>query len=217
MPDYTLVIGNRNYSSWSLRAWLVLKQTAADFDEVVIPLDHPESKAAILSHSAAGRVPVLKCADGTVWESLAIAEYLAETFPEAGLWPAPAAARARARAISSEMHAGFVELRTHMPMDVRAEWPGRGQLGGVDADIARIVDIWSQCRAAFGDDGPFLFGRFTIADAMFAPVVSRFRTYAVDLAGSAADYAEAVWRHRPMAAWRAAAAEEPWVIDTPKI
>lgn len=181
MAGCTLVIGNRNYSSWSLRGWLMARISGIDFDEIVVPLDTPETQAAIHQHSPSGRVPVLLHDGLVVWESLAIVEYLHELRPAAGLWPASVAARARARAVAAEMHAGFVELRTHMPMDIRASRPGIGMTPEVRADIERITNLWRDCRqhfagAASRDDG-FLFGTISAADAMYAPVVTRFRTY----------------------------------------
>jgi glutathione S-transferase len=210
----TLVIGNKNYSSWSLRPWLAMRQAGIAFDEVVIPLYRGDSKAALLQHSPAGKVPVLEHGDRTVWDSLAIMEYLAETFPAAGLWPQDAAARARARSISAEMHAGFVALRTAMPMDLREHMPGRGWSDAVAADIQRVTAIWRDCRAQFGDGGPFLFGAFSIADAMYAPVAARFRTYAVELDPTCQAYADAMLTLPGFLEWQAAALQEPWIITS---
>lgn len=210
MTAMTLVIGNKNYSSWSMRPWLTLAQTGAAFDEVVVPLDRPETAADIATHSPSGKVPVLHDGALAIWDSLAIIEYLAERFPRAGLWPAPADARAVARSVSAEMHAGFQALRTHMPMNIRARLPGRGRGDGVDADIARITAIWRDCRSRFGANGVFLFGAFSAADAMFAPVVTRFRTYGVDLDPASAAYAQAVVDWPVVASWCQAAAAEPW-------
>jgi len=176
MSPLTLVIGNKNYSSWSLRPWLAMKQAGLDFAEIRIPLDTPETHARILQYSSAGRVPVLIHNDLTIWDSLAIGEYLAEQFP--GRWlPEERRARAIARSVSAEMHSGFSDLRQHMPMDCRARLPGQGRASGVQSDIARITEIWNTCRQQFGAKGDFLFGQFTFADAMYAPVVSRFITY----------------------------------------
>lgn len=216
MADLKLIIGNRNYSSWSLRAGLALRRTGAPFEETLIPLDQTDSKAAILAHSPAGLVPILHHGALRIWESLAICEYLAETFPEAHLWPKDPEARSVARSVACEMHAGFAALRSHMPMDLRNHYPEQGRGPGVDADIARIVEIWSECRAAFGYGGDFLFGDFTIADAMFAPVVGRFHTYAIDLPPVSAAYRDAVWRCPEMRDWVSAAEQEPWVIEYPK-
>ena len=214
MADFTIILGNKNYSSWSLRGWLVLEASGADYEEVVIPLDLPETKAAIRAHTPSGRVPALKHGDLTLWDSLAIAEYLAECFPEAGLWPEDTKQRALARAVTAEMHAGFADLRAHMPMDLRGRFPGHGHdAPGVAADILRIVEIWEVCRQSFGRGGDFLFGRFGIADAFFAPVVGRFVTYGVSLEGATAAYRDAVWTSPAMKTWRAAAEAEPWVID----
>lgn len=214
MTGLHLYLGNKNYSSWSLRAWLVLKQTGAPFAETVVPLYREDSPERLRHVSPSRRVPVLKHGDLILWESLAIAEYLAEQFPEAGLWPQTPAARALARAVSNEMHAGFSALRSHMPMDMRARHPKHPQSHAVMVDIERIVSIWSDCRARFGSGGDFLFGPCTIADAMYAPVVSRFITYDVVLEDIAARYRDTVWKWPPMQEWIEAAVAEPWVIDT---
>ena len=217
MAAITLVIGNRNYSSWSLRGWLALAQTGEAFEEVLVPLDRPDTAAAIRARSPSGRVPVLKHDGVTVWESLAIAEFLAETYPRSGLWPDDPTARAAARAVAAEMHAGFVDLRRDLPMDMRGRYPGRNFGDGAARDIRRVAEIWNDCRTRFGAGGPFLFGRFTAADAMFAPVVSRFATYDVPLDEVAAAYRDAVRDHPPYRTWAAAAENEPWVIEEPKI
>lgn len=215
MARFTLVIGNKNYSSWSLRAWLALWQTGAAFDEVVIPLDRDDTAEAIRQWSPAGKVPVLRDGDLTVWDSLAIGAYLAEQFPDAALWPREPRARAVAMAAAAEMHSGFTALRRDMPMDVRRrtqQTPG----SDVAADIARICDLWAECRARFGEGGgDFLFGGFTLADAFYAPVASRFVTYGVDLPATARAYVDAVMATPAMRAWADAAAAEPWVIDDP--
>lgn len=209
MANYTLILGNKNYSSWSLRAWLCAKQSGASFDELVIPLDTPETAAQLRAHSPSGRVPVLRAGELAIWDSLAIAEYLAERHPEAHLWPADAEARAVARSASAEMHSGFTALRSSMPMNVRRTAPRAGILRDVQQDIARIVAIWRDCRARFGSGGPFLFGGFSIADAMYAPVVSRFKSYAVPVEDAACKaYLAAVWEWPAMKEWRAAAAAE---------
>jgi glutathione S-transferase len=213
MTDLTLYIGNKNYSSWSLRPWLVLKQTTVAFDEVVIPLYQPASRETILKYSPSGRVPALKHGDITVWESLAICEYLAESFPTFGLWPKEAAARAVARAVSHEMHAGFCALRDHLPMNVRSSFPDRDVTPEVQADINRIMAIWRDCRSRFGAGGEFLFGGFTIADAMYAPVVTRFRTYRVELERDAETYCDAIMGLPAMQEWVAAARNEPMIVE----
>lgn len=215
--SFTLIIGNRNYSSWSLRAWLAMKRTGAAFDEVVIPLDQPETHRAILAHSAAGRVPVLRHGDVTVWDSLAIAEYLAELFPDKGLWPASQAARAEARAVTAEMHAGFAALRGQLPMDLCAIQPMDKVSAAVREDVDRISRIWTGCRRRCEGNEPFLFGGFGIADAFYAPVVGRFRTYGIELSGEAAAYADAVWRWPDMQTWLDKANDESWSIDNFKI
>ena len=212
MDAYTLVIGNKNYSSWSLRPWLAMKMAGQSFEEIVIPLRQQASAAEIARHSPAGKVPVLHHGETTVWESIAILEYLAEAIPEARLWPEHREARAVARAVSAEMHAGFAALRTHMPMNIRATKAERGRTPDVDKDIRRIVALWEDCRARFGEGGPFLFGRFNNADAMYAPVVTRFKTYGVELQGAARAYADAISALPPMVEWYAAAKDEPWSI-----
>ncbi|MCA1978145.1 MAG: glutathione S-transferase family protein [Thiobacillus sp.] len=188
----TLAIGNKNYSSWSLRPWLLLRQAGIPFAEVRIPLYQPGADAELAKWSPSGKVPALHDGAIAVWDSLAICETLAERFPEKRLWPVDAAARATARAASAEMHAGFAALREHMSMNIRARRPGQGRTPESLADIARIAALWTACRANHGGGGPFLFGEFSIADAMYAPVVLRFRTYEVPLAGAARTYADTV-------------------------
>ena len=217
MAHFTLVIGNKNYSSWSLRGWLLAKAAGIDFEEIVVPLDRPETQAAIRRHSPSGRVPVLVDKGLAVWESLAIAEYLNELKPEALLWPDAAAARAHARAISAEMHAGFMDLRNNMPMNIRASYPGKGMAPEVRADIERITGLWRDCRKRFAgasakDEG-FLFGTFGAADAMYAPVVTRLRTYGVSLETDADAYCTAVLAYPATKAWCDEAKHEPWLID----
>ncbi|MFB1030604.1 MAG: glutathione S-transferase family protein, partial [Thauera sp.] len=172
-----LIIGNKNYSSWSLRAWLAAREGGFTFEEIRIPLFIPGSRDRILSHSPSGKVPCLNDHGAVVWDSLAIGEYLAEKRP--GLLPGDPVARAMARSVTAEMHSGFQNLRSRMPMNVRKDYTGFGHSPEVDADIARIVAIWNDCRARFGAEGPYLFGRFSLADAAFAPVAFRFQTYAV--------------------------------------
>ena len=217
MADFTLVIGNKNYSSWSLRGWLMAKIAGIDFEETVVPLDLPETQAAIRKHSPSGRVPVLLHRGLAVWESLAIAEYLNELKPEAGLWPPALAARTHARAISTEMHAGFADLRANMPMNIRSSYPGKGMTPGVRADIERITSMWRDCRKRFSGAAPkdagFLFGSFSAADAMYAPVVTRFRTYGVSMDSDTDAYCKAVLGHPALQEWIAAARNEPWLIQ----
>ena len=204
--DLTLVIGDKNLSSWSLRAWLALKHTGARFEEVLIPLDQPDSRARIHELSPGGKVPALRHAGVVVWESLAICEYLAELFPRLQLWPQDRVARAIARSVSNEMHAGFTELRRVLPMNIRARTP-RELTPAVEADVQRIVTIWNECRERFGrhGDGPYLFGRFTIADAMYAPVVTRFQTYGVHTSGEAAAYCQTMLADPALQEWIAGA------------
>jgi len=201
-----LVIGNKNYSSWSLRPWLALKQAGLPFEETRLDIYRPNARAEILKHSPTGKVPCLFDGDLQVWDSLAICEYLAETNPS--LWPDDGAARARARSISAEMHSGFSALRSSMSMDICAAKPGQGRTPESEADIARIVDIWQGCRARPAAAGAFLFGAFSIADAMFAPVVWRFQTHAVALPPAARSYADAMLGLPAMKEWAAAARAE---------
>lgn len=212
MADLTLVIGNKNYSSWSLRPWIALKQIGAPFREIRIPLRQPDTRARILEHSPGGKVPILKDGDIAVWESLAILDYLAEKFPSAGLWPSAPAARAEARSIAAEMHAGFAALRQQLPMDIRSRKPLKAD-AAAEADIARVLEMWRGARSRHGAEGPFLFGRFTAADAMYAPVVTRFRTYGVALDKVCAAYVDAVFALPAMQEWVAAATAEKEVID----
>ncbi len=212
MSDLTLVIGNKNYSSWSLRPWLALKAAGQSFDEKLIVLRRPETKAEILLQSAAGKLPVLKAGDLTIWESLAICEYIAETWPEAGLLPEDARARAVARSVMSEMHAGFAALRRELPMDIckLSQLAQTGVTPGDEAklDIARVQQIWQDCRGRFGKGGEFLFGRFGIVDAMYAPVATRFRSYGVALDPVSEAYVNAIYAWPAMQEWCAAAAKE---------
>jgi glutathione S-transferase len=208
MRNLILVIGNKAYSSWSLRPWLLMKQAGIGFDEIRLSLYEDGAKQKILHFSAAGKVPVLKDGDLKIWDSLAICEYLAEKYPEKRLWPSETATRACARSISAEMHSGFANLRTQMPMNVRREITGRARTADVLADISRIETIWNDCRSRFGARGPFLFGEFSIADAMYAPVVSRLRTYGVALAGAAAQYAGTIHALPAMQEWIAGAHAE---------
>ncbi|HEY0721707.1 MAG TPA: glutathione S-transferase family protein [Gammaproteobacteria bacterium] len=213
MSALTLVIGNKNYSSWSMRPWLVLRQAGIPFEELRIPLYTPDTSAALARWSPSGKVPVLHDGELVVWDSLAICEYLAERYPDKGLWPADAAARAVARSVSAEMHAGFAELRSALPMNSRRHITGRAINEGGRSDIARVTAIWNSCRSRFGAGGPFLFGGFTIADAMFAPVVLRFATYGVVLEGAARAYADAITSLPAIQEWLAASREEAETIE----
>ncbi|TCP14935.1 glutathione S-transferase [Crenobacter luteus] len=205
---FKLIIGNKNYSSWSLRPWLVLRMLDEPFTEHSIPLYLPDSKARLRAVSPSGKVPLLIDGQLAVWDSLAILEYLAECFPGARLWPVEREARALARAVCAEMHAGFAALREHCPMDLVHEDKSLPELPAVRADVERVIAIWEGLRARFLDDGPFLFGHFSIADAMYAPVVTRFKTYGVALPPAAAAYAEHILALAPMREWYAAARAE---------
>ncbi len=213
MSTYKLILGNKTYSSWSLRGWLIVKLAGISFEEEVIFLRKPDTRAKILRHNPAGRVPTLIEDGRTIWDSLAIGEYLAESFPERGLWPADPAARARARAVTAEMHSGFPALRQSLPMDLNNHYPGHALSAEVQADVARIEEIWETCRRDFGGgEDAFLFGRPGIADAFFAPVVTRFATYDVALGQTAADYCRAVSDWPLMRQWHEEATEETEVI-----
>ena len=207
-----LLIGNKNYSSWSLRPWIAMKVAGIAFAEQVISLDASDFKARVGQISATGKVPALADGQTQVWESLAILEYLAEKFPQAGLWPAQPAARAHARSIAAEMHAGFLPLRRHYPMNIWRPVRRREPVPEVVEHISRIDAMWTDCRTRFGQAGPFLFGAFGAADAMYAPVVSRFHTYDVDVGPVARAYMEAVLGLPAWAEWCAAAKQEPWVL-----
>jgi glutathione S-transferase len=189
-----------------------MKQAGIAFDEARISLYQPESRAKLLGYSPAGKVPVLLDGDVTIWDSLAICEYLAERHPDKDLWPAEHAARAHARAISAEMHSGFSSLRQHMSMNCRKRFPGKGRNPEVDADIRRIAGMWEDCRSRYGAGGPFLFGAFSAADAMYAPAVLRFRTYAVTLPPAPQAYAEAMQALPAIREWLVAAQEEAEVL-----
>jgi glutathione S-transferase len=210
----TLVIGNKNYSSWSMRPWLALKACDIAFDEVSIPLYTGDAdKRRILEFSRSGKVPVLIDGDVTIWDSLAIIEYLAEGFPEARLWPEDRARRAHARSISAEMHSGFVALRTECGMNLHRPVGAITLSADAHANIARIQQIWIECRERYGKYGPFLFGAFGGADAMFAPVVHRFRTYAIPVAPEAQDYMNTVMSLPAFQEWTTAGLAETLVIE----
>ncbi|MDB5909550.1 MAG: glutathione S-transferase [Massilia sp.] len=199
-PGLTLVIGNKNYSSWSMRPWVALVAFGIPFQEVRVLLDRPDTSARIAEYSGAGRVPVLLAGETTIWDSLAICEYLAEQFPDQHMWPRDVAARAMARSVSAEMHSGFVGLRSAMSMNLRVSLPGRGRTPESQGDIGRVSEIWEECLSRFGHH-QFLFGDFSIADAFFAPVVMRFKTYGVSLAPALQAYCERVRAHPAVARW----------------
>lgn len=215
MSELTLYIGNKNYSSWSLRAWLALKHVGTPFKEVVIPLEGGgRPTIAIAPHSPSGKVPALRYGDMVVWDSLAIGEYLAEEFHQAHLWPSDRIARAFARSASAEMHSGFPNLRAQLPMNIRRVPFALHRTPEVDQEIARIDSLWGEARRRFGAGGPFLFGRFSLADAMFAPVATRFRTYGVPLDEISQSYVSAIHELPAMREWAAGAKAEPWSIDS---
>ncbi|HEY2000041.1 glutathione S-transferase family protein [Paraburkholderia sp.] len=207
-----LVIGDKNYSSWSMRPWVLMKHFGIPFEEACIPLFEPGSTEAILAVSPSGKVPCLVAEDGlSVWDSLAIAETLAERFPQHALWPRDPVRRGHARSISAEMHSGFGELRSNMWMNIRASFAGKGATPGALADIARVDTIWRDCLEAYG--GPFLFGEFGIADAMFAPVVMRFQTWQPAISAEAAAYGERVKQVPAVQAWIQDALRETHTIS----
>lgn len=211
-----LVIANKNHSSWSLRPWLLLTEFGIPFEEVLIPFgrtfDDPEWKRAIAAFTPAGKVPALIDGELQVWESLAILDHVADTHPQLAIWPRDPAARAMARSISAEMHAGFPALRGACPMNLAWVHPPRDRGAKVEADIARIASIWREARSRFGTGGPFLFGAFTAADAMFAPVTARFSGYSIALDPVCAAYVAAVQTTRGYQSWRLGALAEPWII-----
>jgi glutathione S-transferase len=209
----TLVIGNKNYSSWSMRPWIALKATGITFDEVLIPLYTGDAdKRRILGFTDSGKVPVLVDGDVTIWDSLAIIEYAAERFPKAQLWPDDVAARAHARSVSAEMHSGFAALRSECGMNIHRPVGPKPLSGAAKADIARIQQIWGDCRQRYGRSGPYLFGRFTGVDAMYAPVVQRFLTYAIELDPIAQGYVSVMQALPAVREWTEAALAETLVI-----
>ncbi|MEO0407964.1 MAG: glutathione S-transferase family protein [Cyanobacteria bacterium P01_A01_bin.135] len=214
-----LIIGNKNYSSWSLRAWLVLAKLELPFEEVLVPLSVETSKAALYRYSPSGRVPVYRDGDLTIWDTLAIAEYLAESHPQ--LWPQEAGQRAHARAVSAEMHAGFMALRQQMPMNCRATGRQVPVPPALATDIQRVQEIWTTCRRTSGDAGPWLFGDFSIADAMYAPVVFRFNTYGeasgIDHSDAVTAYMAHVIADPHIQQWYAAACQETAVIEEEEV
>ena len=209
---YKLVIANKNYSSWSMRPWVAMTAFGIPFQEIRIPLDQPETANKIALYSSSGRVPVLVTRETTIWDSLAICEYLAEQFQEKNLWPQDMVARALARSICAEMHSGVTGLRNAMTMNIRASLPGRGRTPEAQGDIGRICEIWETCLANFGHY-QFLFGDFSIADAYYAPVVTRLQTYGVFLAPALQAYADRVLAHPAVAQWVREAEAETEVVE----
>lgn len=209
-----LLIGNKVYSSWSLRPWILMRAHGITFDETLVPLRMPDTTERIKQHSPTGKVPCLVDGEVTVWESLAIMEYVAEKFPEKVIWPRDAVARAHARSVATEMHAGFMALRKHCPMVITQRFAAKPLPDDVQADVARIAVIWNEARARFGSKTaqPFLYGDFTAADGMYAPVVSRFHSYGIPLDAVTLAYADAVRAHPAYVAWLDGAIAEPWTL-----
>lgn len=212
-----MVIGNKNYSTWSLRSWLLMRVADISFGEVLLPLDTDEFEQKIHDYSPSGCVPVLIEGKTAIWDTLAIAEYLAEVFPEKHLWPADAAARAQARAVSAEMHSGFPDLRRELPMNLRRPVGAVPVSKGTLSDIDRIFKIWRGCREEWGRGGQFLFGDFSIADAFYAPVATRFRTYGLELDEIVGSYVEVIHRLPAFLEWQQEARDEPWIIESDEL
>ena len=210
-----MLIGNRNYSTWSLRPWLVLKHFDIPFEDEVLQLSGDGWRDVLAQRSPTGKVPVLIDGDLVVPETIAIIEYLADSFPEKAIWPADRAQRALARAASAEMHAGFAGLRSHAPMNLRASHPGKVNIDTVTRDLHRLETLWGDLLSRSG--GPYLFGAFTAADAMFAPVATRIRTYSLPVSDVAGAYVEAIYSLPAFQEWLALALQEPWIIDDDEI
>jgi glutathione S-transferase len=208
-----LVLANKAYSSWSLRPWILLKQFRIPFEEVVIPMERPETRAEMLEYAPTAKCPSLHDGKIAVWESLAIIEYIAEIFPDKAIWPRGKAARALARSLANEMHAGFQALRQTCPTNFRRPVRAIPLSEAVRADIGRVEEAWAQARERFGKSGPFLFGRFSAADAMFAPVINRFQTYDAPVSKAARAYMEAIMGLPAWKEWIADAKAEPWRIE----
>jgi glutathione S-transferase len=208
-----LILANKAYSSWSLRPWILLAQLKIPFEEVIIPMDQAETRAAMLEYAPTGKCPSLQDGKIVIWESLAIIEYLAEAFPDKTVWPKGKAARAHARSLASEMHAGYVALRQACPTNFRRPVKAIPLSDEVRADVARIEAAWAHARATFGRGGAFLFGRFSAADAMFAPVVNRFHVYDVHVSTQTRAYMDAMMGLPAWKAWIADAHAEPWRIE----
>ena len=211
MPKATLTISSKNYSSWCLRGWLMCKLAGLELDEEIVSLDDPSARAELLLLSPSFLVPCLTHEGARVWDTLAMAEYLAETFPRAGLLPEERVARAPCRAICGEMHSGFYNLRSALPMNLKAHHPGFKVWAGAQADISRVVAIWRECLETYG--GPYLFGRLTMADAMYAPVCTRFLTYDIKLDAVCAAYCSAIMEWPAMTEWVTDALAEPAELE----
>ncbi len=212
----TLVIANKCYSSWSLRPWLLMKQLGVAFDEITIPLDLPDTKEKVLKHSPAGKVPILIDGDVTVWESIAIMEHVGEAYG-VPVWPEDRRARAMARSVSAEMHAGFSALRSACPMNLGKKYAQKNRGEAVARDVARFSDIVHQARKRFGAGGPFLFGAFSAADAMYAPLVTRLDTYSIALDATTRAYVDMILSLPAFQEWRSAAIKEEWIVDADEV
>jgi glutathione S-transferase len=212
----TLVIANKTYSSWSLRPWLLMKQLGVAFDEITIPLDLPDTREKVLKHSPAGKVPILIDGDVTVWESISIMEYVGEAYG-APIWPEDRKARAMARSVAAEMHAGFSALRSACPMNLGKRYAQRDRGEAVARDVARFSDIVRDARGLSGAGGPFLFGAFSAADAMYAPLATRLDTYSVALDAPARSYVDAILALPAFQEWRSAAMKEEWIVDADEV
>jgi glutathione S-transferase len=217
MSRMHLVIGNKNYSSWSLRPWIAMTMAGIPFNETVVPLDTPGTKARIGEFSKSGRVPVLHHGRLAIWESLAIMEYLAEAFPEKHFWPKAVASRTMARCVANEMHAGFSALRNACPMNLRRPRKKVHLSEATLADVSRIESIWRECQQRYAKGGKFLFGKFCIADAMFAPVVTRFDTYDIPVADDSRAYMQNVMSTDGFKSWRDAALKETWIVPSDEV
>ncbi len=217
----TLIIANKCHSSWSLRPWLLMREFGISFDEVLIPFSDPignaEWKEKVRKYSPGGKVPALVDRDAVVWESIAIMDYLADLYPDLPVWPKGRPARAMARSIAAEMHAGFAALRKACPMNLGKKFAARDRGPEVAKDVARIVEIWTTARERFGQGGPFLFGAFCAADAMYAPVVTRFETYSLPADPVCRRYMDAILGTEGFQEWRAAALEEPWIVPEDEV
>ena len=217
MPKLVLVIANKNYSSWSLRPWMALTMAGIPFDEKMVRFGEPQFGQEIRKISPAGRVPVLLHGKLVIWDSLAILEYLAEIFPGKNLWPKSKAARAMARSVSNEMHSGFSSLRNACPMNIRRPPKPVEMSEATKSDVARIETLWRDCRRTYGKGGKFLFGKFSIADAMYAPIVSRFETYAIPVAGDTRAYMATVMATKAFQSWKADALKESWIVPEDEV
>jgi glutathione S-transferase len=212
----TLVIANKCYSSWSLRPWLLMKQLGVAFDEITIPLDLPDTKARVLKHSPAGKVPILIDGDVTVWETIAIMEYVGEAYGVSA-WPQDRKARAMARSIAAEMHSGFSALRSACPMNLGRKYAQKDRGEAVARDVARFSDVVHQAHDRFGAGGPFLFGTFSAADAMYAPLVTRLDTYSIALDATTRAYVDAILALPAFQEWRSAALKEEWIVEADEV